>query len=562
MGAGQSAESGNVKTLLAKDRHDKELVEEIRRVASELYRKNKSLFLNDSFCRKLGIESVDTLSEQLSYLELKQVYNELNKGENQKVKKLIAYSEPSPKDKYIVNQLKGQLNDMFFGANVPQTYTVGDQQVSLPQMRYIAQETIGILDGRQHNSRKQVGGQNEEVDNNVDDEEETDDENNNNNEGKETEPNLSNLERMIGELEGNNNKKPNNKKPNDKKPNNANNIFAKLNEDIGNLKVPNNKPEQKEPVKNNQRKEQVPRKNNQRKEQEPRRNNRSEQKEPMRNNQRKEQEPRRNNQRKEQEPRRNNQRKEQEPRKNNQRKEQEPRKNNRSEQKEPRRNNRFDLGKVATYQFPNCRPDSEDCVLTKEELCYAIAKHFIVRNNIIAAIVSALPNRDNFVGSRIHSLENGVYCLPPPSDINSKNSLSLDGKLKEIAKFLPERITKESCDAMKGTFVKQSESDHQAMLTPDNEYNQQFIKYAGKMEKDYEKSLNELKAILRILENEMKINTEELMKLAEKTKLILNDMYASAQLNYLLAVLMVIDKKREPANANVKRGRLEKVKSI
>ena len=68
----------------------------------------------------------------------------------------------------------------------------------------------------------------------------------------------------------------------------------------------------------------------------------------------------------------------------------------------------------------------KECKLTKKELCEEITNHYLVRINIIVAILSIIPYQndlgeyDGFCFDRINSLSKGEICIPPGGIIELK----------------------------------------------------------------------------------------------------------------------------------------------
>jgi hypothetical protein len=207
--------------------------------------------------------------------------------------------------------------------------------------------------------------------------------------------------------------------------------------------------------------------------------------------------------------------------------------------------------KVPTFenQVPNqklgCNSVSEDCYLTKDELCQRIAKHYTYRGNIIAAILSTIPYKEketnqlkgSFCYNRYKALREGKMCLPP--GIEELDGLSLQEKLQRLVKFI-NQMDDNQCQSVRGRYKILNSTEKQAMITNDNKFNRYYILYTAKLYNQYLEDLQKLLSILEVLEGSSSINNLQLNQIGEQTKNILDSMYSKCQFNYLSALLAYI----------------------
>ena len=196
---------------------------------------------------------------------------------------------------------------------------------------------------------------------------------------------------------------------------------------------------------------------------------------------------------------------------------------------------------IMNYKFPTCNENTERCELTKNELCKAISRNYIVRSNIIAAILSTLPSRDEngryivgFCQNKLKSLEQFKICLPP--GFKDLDKLSKEDRMKELVKYI-DNIDENDCRGMGGYYKSLTKNEIEALMTGNNEFNLFYKKFSQQMRKQYTESLRNLLGILDLLENETTINNKILNDIGRKTKIIIDDMYTKCHMNYMYAVL-------------------------
>ena len=191
-----------------------------------------------------------------------------------------------------------------------------------------------------------------------------------------------------------------------------------------------------------------------------------------------------------------------------------------------------------------CEDESKDCKLTKKQMCRKIAYHFVVRNNIIAAILSTIPfeNKEgdyngSFVYKRLTNLISGKFCLPPYwSEINNKED---NQRIESILKFI--NIMNEKDCKEKGGYYLTLSKEKIGELLEDKILGTKYIQYTQKINTGYIQSLNELNSILDLLFNSHDLSTNNLNIIGKKVKYIIDELYIKTQFNYLVSVLLLLD---------------------
>ena len=193
------------------------------------------------------------------------------------------------------------------------------------------------------------------------------------------------------------------------------------------------------------------------------------------------------------------------------------------------------------YKFPTCNNSTKNCALTKSQLCKAIARNYMVRSNIIAAILSALPSKDDrgryisgFCQSRLKSLESFKICLPP--GFKDLEKLPKEKRLEELVKYI-DHVDERRCHDIGGYYKSLSKREIEALMTGDNEFNIFYKRFTSQLRKQYQESLQNLLGILDLLENETTINNNTLNDISMKAKEVIDDMYTKCQMNYIYAIL-------------------------
>lgn len=191
-----------------------------------------------------------------------------------------------------------------------------------------------------------------------------------------------------------------------------------------------------------------------------------------------------------------------------------------------------------------CSDPTVPCKLTKIEMCVKIVFNLMTRNNIILAILSAIPvpnkNGDyegSFTFERLTSLKKGKFCAPPPlSDIQSEEDYV---RIHKIMRFL-NMMDDETCRKSGGIIYELKEKQMTDMLA-DETFGKKYFEYGNKINSMYQESIRVLLTILEKLESNFTISTNELNEISALVKNTLDELYIKTQLNFLLAVLVVLD---------------------
>ena len=219
--------------------------------------------------------------------------------------------------------------------------------------------------------------------------------------------------------------------------------------------------------------------------------------------------------------------------------------------------------------------DNKPCQLTKKEMCEKIVYHFIVRNNLIAAILSTIPfpDRDgvykgSFPYERLKSLEKGEFCLPPYEEIKYKNEKIPDeaarmayenNRIGKILKYI-NIMGEKDCLANGGRFMI-LKKEQMEELYKDDGLGRKYFDFAMKINNFYQNALITLYDILDNLSNNIQISTQNLNEISEATKKVIDELYLKTQFNYLLAVMVILEFKFEKnsGETEIKNNRLKKI---
>lgn len=191
-----------------------------------------------------------------------------------------------------------------------------------------------------------------------------------------------------------------------------------------------------------------------------------------------------------------------------------------------------------------CSDPTVPCKLTKMEMCIKIVMNLMTRNNIILAILSAIPlqnkNGDyegSFTFERLTSLKKGRFCAPSP--LLHVQDDEDDVRIHKIMKFL-NMMDDETCKKSGGIIYELKEKQMQDMLA-DETFGKKYFEYGNKINAIYQESIRALLTILEKLESNFTISTNELNEISVSVKNTLDELYIKTQFNFLLAVLVVMD---------------------
>lgn len=190
-------------------------------------------------------------------------------------------------------------------------------------------------------------------------------------------------------------------------------------------------------------------------------------------------------------------------------------------------------------KFPHCNNKTQQCKLTKDELCQAITQHYIMRSKLLTVILNVLPRKEGnkwiqggICQQRLNALDKVKLCLPP----GFKNVLEMPNKETEIRKYA-KALTKEQCKELGGYYKEINKEEKESLFRSDNPFNKFYIQYTLKIRDQYIQSLKQLQNIILLLENETSLNNHTLNQLSYKVKDIIDNMEEKCENNYRLAVL-------------------------
>ena len=208
-------------------------------------------------------------------------------------------------------------------------------------------------------------------------------------------------------------------------------------------------------------------------------------------------------------------------------------------------------------QFCN-NNNEENCKLTKSQLCQTITENFIVRNNIIAAILTTIPYKNEkgiYEGGicyqKFLNLEYCTVCVP----INYR-----DLKKKKISDILnvildkANNLDEDECNKNKGYYYKLSDREKEILKfkaynqkIPDNKdnitnnYNLLFINFLDKLKKYYFEQLNKLIIILENIQDKVILNNKMLNLISLETKKTIDRMYTLCNYYYIYGIISLIN---------------------
>jgi len=498
---------------------DKMLYDKILERSKEIYKQNKENFLDEKFCKNLSI----SYSKKLYELPIQQIRDTYNKIENQDTQLQISTKyDPLEEEKFLINELAGRIVERFKNQKLKPVEYKGIH-LSYPDIAYIQNRTLEILgEINKIEQNKLFGGrrrkpryfnENEEEEN----EDENENENNNENENENNNENENEEEEDEEEEEEEevNRRNKGKKKFNREFENKNKKQFVKNNKytvpeiinikkELDNILKSSYKQPKEETIKQNIKPNILP---------------------------------------------------------NVDRVVSMNVKINKKENNYPSNKN------IKEMTDKHCLEEGT-CKLTKKEMCEKIIYHFIVRNNIVAAILSTIPfptkdgeYKGSFTFERLTSLMKGTFCLPPYEDIKYKKSTneSENDRMQKILKFI-NIMDEKQCLNEGGRLLILSKKQLEQLYKSD-ELGRKYFDFAMKINNFYQNALIALNDILLLLQNEPKLSTKNLNEISEKTKSIIDELYLKTQFNYLLAILVILEFKfdQDSSEMEITNNRLKKI---
>ena len=505
---------------------DKLLFDKILKKSKDLYQINKMNFLDENFCKKIAVTYTKKLYE-LPIQQIRDVFTAIE-GSNTDLEISTVY-DPLDEEKFLVNELSGKLVDHFKGKKFHAMQEQGIK-ITFPDIAYIQNNVLDILnDINKIEKEKLVGGRrfnNENINYN--------NENNNNNNNDNNSNGNNNSNRNNNNSNRNNTSNSNNNNNNNNNSNNENeNENSEMNKRNRTDRYTNNLQRKKKDLDDIMAEYEETRKKGK---------DQRFQKEYVKP-----------------------------------RTQMEPPRELKDERNKAQKANNYNYKKLAEIESNgdiHC-VEGDICKLTKKEMCEKIVLHFIIRNNIIAAILSTipLPSKDgkysgSFPFERLKSLEKGTFCLPPYDDIKyhktqidneDARKLFQTNRRNKILDFI-NLLDEKQCVGNGGRLLVLNAKQMEKMYRDDT-LGRKYFDFAMKINNFYQNSLIALYDILENLQNNVKISTANLNDISEKTKKIIDELYLKTQFNYLLAVMVVLDFKFDDENPEVllKNERIQEI---
>ena len=572
----------------------KETFDKITLLSNQILDSFSDNFLGEEFCNKVALIYQKKM-EKLNIKVLREIKEKLDNEDNTlNLKLMLQYIPKNDNDKYFVDFFHERLNEYFYKKGIKyQKRLLESENVSLSNMNNSIESELNYIDFNHVNqllkqTNAQTGGQNGlpsnfasnlnkklqevnkkasngNINGNGNGNENIFNENNNGtnieniNNNKNNESNiLKQVEETITQsmnpqLDSNRNIQSERERPNNQRerPNNQrerpNNQRERLNNQRESQNNQRERPNNQRERPNNQRE----RPNNQRE----RPNNQRE----SQNNQRE----RPNNQRESQTLPKQTQPKQNQPKQNQPRQNQPNQKQ--SNQSKPNQKQRLKYFVPRSYKEPEdlCEDSNnrgKKCLMTKKSLCRAIGQNFVVRNNIIAAILTAIPRvvkkngETEYIGGicfqKFLNLEKAVVCVP----LNFKELTKSENLSNVILALLDKSryIDEKSCAQNNGYFLRLDKDEKETLLSrssateenfkinPSWRANKQYMEFITKLKNKYFESLNFLITILEELKNNPFISNSTLNQVSIKTKNIIDDMYNWSNYYYIYATLSLM----------------------
>jgi hypothetical protein len=188
-----------------------------------------------------------------------------------------------------------------------------------------------------------------------------------------------------------------------------------------------------------------------------------------------------------------------------------------------------------------------------------ITNYYKVKLNICMAIITVLPSNDNdsnnFCFQRYTALKKCSLCLPKELS-EFKNMDNIKDRIDLLYKYII-NFNKESCYKSDGIFRVLNVEEKNALNENNYKANLLFKKFKNKLLENYKFNITKLKVILEELSKDTIINIESLNEIGLRTKNILDALYSSCELNYILGVIaflkadLSIIKKESENNLNL-----------
>lgn len=138
------------------------VIERLRKLTSAVYKDYREQLFDPKFCNRLSLIMNNKLDE-LPLYQLKELNNKINtnnKSVQQRELKIIMSYQPRFDEKFLMNNLRGDLKDLFYKTNID-FHPVEGLQLNAPKWSYINPKEITGVTRIKKPRNKQNGGQNE-----------------------------------------------------------------------------------------------------------------------------------------------------------------------------------------------------------------------------------------------------------------------------------------------------------------------------------------------------------------------------------------------------------------
>jgi len=210
------------------------------------------------------------------------------------------------------------------------------------------------------------------------------------------------------------------------------------------------------------------------------------------------------------------------------------------------------------FQITSLCKNKYNCELTKKELCQSISENLIIKNNIIAAILTTIPYKNSegdYEGGicykKFLNLDSCKVCLPDNyRSLIKKSVKDVLPKILEKADYLDKKICKER----DGIFYELTNEQKQILIkklnnitSKDIEYNPKIInniyytEFRSKLKNTYFENLSYLIEILNRLKSKLIFSNKILNEISNQTKKIIDDTYNICHYYYVYGIYTLIN---------------------
>ena len=212
------------------------------------------------------------------------------------------------------------------------------------------------------------------------------------------------------------------------------------------------------------------------------------------------------------------------------------------------------------FQIKSLCKNKVNCDLTKKELCESISENLIIKNNIIAAILTTIPYKNKngeYEGGVCYKKFLNLYlckvCLPDNfRTLISNENINIKKMIPDILKMV-NYLDKDSCKKNDGFFYELTNYQREILSkkikdisskefkeNPNIKYNIYFEQFTAKLKNTYFENLNYLIDILELLKTKLIFSNKILNEISNKTKKIIDDIYNMCNYYYIYGIISLI----------------------